>query len=388
MMLLLGLVWGVTDYFVRVYFSQPVVVSELAPDMYACITDGMRSKNDYMKVGTNDAKTLLICQSLAFYEAARLSEQTDPKWDWRKNLYKDVSKERNTWKAISRESMDVIAKATYRFKNFGKEYVPTVNDSASTTSAPSVNASWSDSMDGDGETNSMIKKIAVAPGGVMSHRHVSDVFKGTDTSLTKTGQARSSQSSSLSRVELPSIFGPLEAKVKQIAKSAPVSKVPKPKSLVEGLIHRVQTYVIEALRKDTLGRAFTANTIERKAMVLAADASLQLQAINALANLTVYSLNEDVYGTVQKDIPTVIEVLTRYLVHLEYWLENMPVERDDDHGQTAAGRAEVVELLSPLKHGVESALMDIVKTFWEFMEEFTLPPDVQRRLQQWIDTGA
>ena len=115
-----------------------------------------------------------------------------------------------------------------------------------------------------------------------------------------------------------------------------------------------------------------------------------------LSHLVCYSLTEDKYGIVQRDIPRIIESLLSFLSALEEYLSELnakypppsstfdtsmnedPTTRDD----AEKAREVIVEVHGAVKDG----LVRIVQTFGERLEAFRFPPRVARRLQEYVDS--
>ncbi|KAG8803420.1 hypothetical protein FRC17_006178 [Serendipita sp. 399] len=107
--------------------------------------------------------------------------------------------------------------------------------------------------------------------------------------------------------------------------------------------------------------------------------------VQILTGLTIASLTEDAYGTLQQDIPKVLEVLVRTLIALEQYaieLSTNAQEKADDEGET---HAAITNLIVPFTNDIKSALHEILNTFGDRLNVFRLPPDVGKRLKLFVD---
>ncbi|CAG7850196.1 SubName: Full=Uncharacterized protein {ECO:0000313/EMBL:CCA72255.1} [Serendipita indica DSM 11827] len=109
--------------------------------------------------------------------------------------------------------------------------------------------------------------------------------------------------------------------------------------------------------------------------------SLDRYCVQILTGFTVASLTEDSYGTLQQDIPKVLEVLVSTLIALEEYTQELatsPMAMSADAWQVEVA---IMEQVTPFADDIRRALGDILYTFGDRLNVFRLPPAVARRLQ-------
>ncbi|KAI1124139.1 nucleoporin protein Ndc1-Nup [Nemania abortiva] len=97
-----------------------------------------------------------------------------------------------------------------------------------------------------------------------------------------------------------------------------------------------------------------------------AETSIYINAAYVLSRLSVCSLNEDRYGNVQRDIPTIIRTFTTIIRKLEAFRDGFPNHWTDIDGIREC--PEVTEVLVALKDGLGA----LVETFGEFAANLRL----------------
>ncbi|KAG8828241.1 hypothetical protein FRC19_008357 [Serendipita sp. 401] len=109
--------------------------------------------------------------------------------------------------------------------------------------------------------------------------------------------------------------------------------------------------------------------------------------IQILTGLTVASLTEDAYGTLQQDIPKVLEVLVRTLIALEQYaieLSEAAAATGDEEAEMETYTA-ITKLIVPFTNDIKSALHEILHTFGDRLNVFRLPHDVAKRLKLFVN---
>lgn len=135
-----------------------------------------------------------------------------------------------------------------------------------------------------------------------------------------------------------------------------------------------------------------------------------------LANLTAYSLTEDAYGVVQRDLPRVLEALLSFLTALEAYALELEKEASNNHTSTSSTDEmsrylytrkqkesdAIGELIGPLLTGTQllaclilsltpryTALRGGIKliagAFGGRLESFRFPPATAEQLQAIVD---
>lgn len=85
-----------------------------------------------------------------------------------------------------------------------------------------------------------------------------------------------------------------------------------------------------------------------------AEPSLVINAISALTRLAIFSLAEDSYGNVQRDVSTIIRTFTAVTTKLEKFKTDFPVHWTDFEGSREC--AEVDAVLATLKQGLKQLI--------------------------------
>jgi hypothetical protein len=85
-----------------------------------------------------------------------------------------------------------------------------------------------------------------------------------------------------------------------------------------------------------------------------------------LIGFTVASLNEDAYGTLQQDIPRVLEVLTKELIALEEYDGELVAGVDDGSKDLSEVRNAQALILGPLANGEHVPIYSLIFTQQSF----------------------
>ncbi|CAG8695209.1 15738_t:CDS:2 [Acaulospora colombiana] len=110
-------------------------------------------------------------------------------------------------------------------------------------------------------------------------------------------------------------------------------------------------------------------------------------SFQVLTGFTVASLTEDAYGTLQQDIPKVLECLTSTLLALEDYereLKTGHTELTDDMNEV---NDAIFEVVVPLMDDIKMCLGEIIAVFGDRLNVFRLPMPVARRLQLLVDVS-
>ncbi|KZT32988.1 hypothetical protein SISSUDRAFT_1132815 [Sistotremastrum suecicum HHB10207 ss-3] len=111
-----------------------------------------------------------------------------------------------------------------------------------------------------------------------------------------------------------------------------------------------------------------------------------LKSIQILRRLVVSSLTEDSLGTVQRDIPKILEAFATYLTVVEETKEALVASiKPDAPEDVRIDMVKAVNALDSLRLALADALEDIVKTFKESLSVFRFAPKTARRLQIIVD---
>lgn len=167
-------------------------------------------------------------------------------------------------------------------------------------------------------------------------------------------------------------------------------------AMVLGWLEQLQTAVTTAFRRLGIYSEVLAEsqlsvpfrwTIERKVARLASEKDFFEDAVMALAFFLDYSLAEDTYGTVQHDIPRIMNELELTMSTFERFRENPPLEPSDVAAKRirmeTGGPVELIEL-EELYNTVETGFAMIYQRFEEYVDGIPLTANVQRRCSLYV----
>jgi len=124
---------------------------------------------------------------------------------------------------------------------------------------------------------------------------------------------------------------------------------------------------------------------------------LDVVVVEALSYLVCASLTEDQYGTVQRDIPEILETLTSFLSAIEeYQLQitslieppsssELSQKEQEARNMVAIEVEKAQEFLGDMADGLKDGIARIVRTFGNKLLAFKLPPRVAQKLQGFLD---
>ncbi|KAK9466893.1 nucleoporin protein Ndc1-Nup [Lipomyces arxii] len=149
---------------------------------------------------------------------------------------------------------------------------------------------------------------------------------------------------------------------------------------------KVAVYAVTFLRSP-LGVPFRC-TVQRRVSMLINNPDLVSSAIFGLSNLVVNSMSEDTFGTVQRDIPRVLEELDKTLTVLEefyeqpilHWSDVDNIERLQD-GMNPMGEQDSIKLeeIDQISENLLEAFEGIYKKFNDYLSSMSVSADVYRR---------
>ncbi|KAK9478607.1 nucleoporin protein Ndc1-Nup [Lipomyces japonicus] len=165
-----------------------------------------------------------------------------------------------------------------------------------------------------------------------------------------------------------------------------IKQIEQIQSTYSQLFDYVQTkYALEFLR-TRFGLPFRC-TIQRQVAYLLADQDQISEGVSALTELVRYSLTEDTYGTVQRDIPRVLSELDKTITLLDEYLRSPPL-----HWSDVTNRTKLVKGVNPVGiGGIELDELEIVvdnltegfdliaRTFEKYLTNMSLTPEVYKR---------
>lgn len=150
----------------------------------------------------------------------------------------------------------------------------------------------------------------------------------------------------------------------------------------------VNFYLLQFLRSP-FGAPFRQTFAHRSvAVVFGAPYGVQtplLFAISSLSRLAIASLKEDEYGTVSKDVPTIIRTFTSSEAAVTRFLSSLPPHWTDVEFQDGE-RAKVKEVESVLE-GLRAGLEGLVNEFGEFADDLRLSEQEMRMAKEAVARG-
>ncbi|PPR04189.1 hypothetical protein CVT24_010737 [Panaeolus cyanescens] len=127
---------------------------------------------------------------------------------------------------------------------------------------------------------------------------------------------------------------------------------------------------------------------------------LDVVIVEALSHLICASLTEDHYGTVQRDIPKILEVMVSYLTAIEeYQVEinnllkplpeiPLPPKKQAEYDALAIEIHKSQEILGFVADGLKEGLARISRTFGTKLLAFKFPPRIANKLQGFLDYAS
>ncbi|KAK6339078.1 hypothetical protein TWF696_009866 [Orbilia brochopaga] len=154
------------------------------------------------------------------------------------------------------------------------------------------------------------------------------------------------------------------------------------KEAIESKIYQFLTPLLDSKYGDSFRV-----TIQKKTTTLLPDASMQVDAITILVGFVCASLKEDIYGMVQKDLPSLLEEFVKITAVLEGYMSKPPLHWTDIHAKTVLERhspsaneklfPEAVALLTAVNLGLQK----IGDAFDPYLDKLSLSIDVRRKLR-------
>ncbi|KAF9002241.1 nucleoporin protein Ndc1-Nup [Cyathus striatus] len=113
--------------------------------------------------------------------------------------------------------------------------------------------------------------------------------------------------------------------------------------------------------------------------------------VDVISFLTSASLHRDAFGTVQRDIPKILEAFTRFLAEIEGWTLELAriAEEEERNGRDGESERERgVEVLGEIGDSLKEGTALIVRTFGDKLLAFKFPTGVAGRVQGFLDYCA
>ncbi|KAK6517276.1 hypothetical protein TWF281_003936 [Arthrobotrys megalospora] len=128
-------------------------------------------------------------------------------------------------------------------------------------------------------------------------------------------------------------------------------------------------------------------TIQRKTTSLLPDASVQVDAINALVGFALASLKEDTYGTVQKELAGILEEFTKISAALDKYMTEPPVHWTDIHAKeilsqnNPSEKGQLFPEAVALSSAVNDGLQKVGEAFEQYFDNIGLSVDARRKIR-------
>ncbi|KAJ1961796.1 hypothetical protein IWQ62_003744 [Dispira parvispora] len=335
--LLLTLCWEGQLAIFETIFTAPIELSAQSVDRNGCLAKGL------------GLRTSVLARHYAFFELFRLARFTSRQ---RIAIYQDIDRTETMWHTYSHQCLTVVREAMqalYEKNEWVRATAATTKDKSSTgAKQPAM-------------TSTVVQRPLA--------RSVSAV-KSTVKSTTVQDKPSKLQAA------IPLSFALLEN---------------QPKSM-DGYLFNM---VISAMKQTTTGRQLILALANDANVALFSDFQLQVWAIQALGDLVFHSLQEDPYGSVQRDVPKVLECLLDYLTLLDEFC------RDPYYYQivknSGPGHSALTDLLrnSPHQHAhrqayalvqeLQTTIYRIVTAFYEHLDQYKFKPECTKRLQQFVN---
>ncbi|KAK6509997.1 hypothetical protein TWF481_004711 [Arthrobotrys musiformis] len=154
------------------------------------------------------------------------------------------------------------------------------------------------------------------------------------------------------------------------------------KEVVESKFYEILNPVLHSQYGDALRL-----TIQRKTTSLLPDSGAQVDAINALVGFALASLKEDTYGTIQKELASILEDFTKISAALEKYMAEPPVHWTDIHAKEILAKnvTSEKEKLFPeavaLSVAVNDGLQKIGEAFEKYFDSLGLSVDARRKIR-------
>lgn len=126
-------------------------------------------------------------------------------------------------------------------------------------------------------------------------------------------------------------------------------------------------------------------TIERRANILIPNPTLTSTAVAALSMLVLKSMEEDEYGTVQKDIPEILHKLTEAIVALRAFVEN-PTAHWSNKRELASKEPQRLEGMRSVLAETEASFDRIIEGFYQYLGTLKLSQEVIDMINERIST--
>ncbi|KAF8572669.1 hypothetical protein K439DRAFT_1643451 [Ramaria rubella] len=370
--------WEIVETAFDHWVAQPIAISHKVPNPNEAIVSGLHSQDRYFKQHAYIELSAIACSSSAVASARR----TD--------LFTNQKTNPTFWNATVREILITLGRDYQSLLRRGKPAPPTLAP-ASIPSTPKTPRQPS---------TPLIRQAILKP----SPR---SFFDSLDSDGAAT-QALSSIASLSESVTVPSVFLPSTPVTPRQAKEVIQAVEVKPTEVVK----KVESKMILAIQTIRAGRKaivlgllgwgegmlpqewkvrewWTDVSVERQARACIPEGALDTTGIHALSRLIAASLKEDTLGTVQRDIPRVLEAFLSFLSAAEEYHAELEskISQQNANVDFAIARdvAHAIEVVLPVVHALQEGVGLIAKTFGDRLSVYKFPAATARRLQSFMD---
>ncbi|KAH9476277.1 Nucleoporin NDC1 [Psilocybe cubensis] len=373
--------WEIADDLFEHVVSEPAHVSQVTADANTTIVSGISSSDRIFKY-------------FAYSELRDLAkDQSTSASTQRTALFGDQQSSLNLWNFLVRESLALLESDYQLFLRRGQPAPPAPVPAPVT---PKVTVSPNIATPTPLLRQRIFKSTPESPGQAALDALSSDgpIAKVVDVGADAT--------------HMPELFRSLET---QVISSPIAAEAKKNVETAAGLGSRIKSRVVSST--TSLWSSYAPETVKDSVATVVAWAAkkrlskeveaslpfreLDLVVIEALSYLISSSLTEDRYGTVQRDIPKVLEIMVSFLSAVEEYqikistqqkpLSQPPVSRREkqQHESLAIEIHKSQEVLGSMGDGLKEGLARIVRTFGDKLFAFKFPPRIGHKLQEFLD---
>jgi nucleoporin NDC1 len=303
------------------------------------------------QIAAHLATILTVMQSFAMWELSLIAQKFEVR---RKAIYADIDrKDGPMWSQVYGTCMEVIRSIETRADSYGKAEAPVA------VAAPAVRQG---EVKRDG-----IRQLSKDPIVRNARPHSSKAMQLIGQSAQSVGN--SSDGSSLKKLS------PYAKKTWKHAKDQLLSEEQQEAVSPEALRSRVGTITLklinmgvfdwfQALLRQDYGTDLAAAALGTPQ----AEPWLYVNAVRALTQLAVHSLGEDQYGSVHRDVPSVIRTLTLVIRKVEDLKQRVPVHWTD------AGYPKESTDVEQVLRAMRTGLGEVVASFEPYSQDLRLTP--------------
>ncbi|KAF9044200.1 nucleoporin protein Ndc1-Nup [Panaeolus papilionaceus] len=376
-------VWDLADSLFDTVVAEAVPISLLGKEPNATLVSGITSKSAIFKY-------------FAYSEIRELAMDDSPSGSARRtDLFGDQKSVPNLWTFLARESLALLDKDYQHLLRRGAPPPPppAAPVKAPATPGPMIGTPTPllrtqifkahkesprdaalDALASDGPITQAVEAAADAT-------HVPEIFRSVESKVLATPIV---EETTKNVVQVASLGSRLREQVSGFGNT--MWDMHAPGVLKESLQQLVQWWYHERRSK-----------IVEKALPFR---ELDVVVVEALSHLICASLAEDRYGTVQRDIPKILEVMVSYLTAVEeYQIEvnnllkplpetPLPPKEQEEYDILAIEIHKSQEILGFVADGLKEGLARITRTFGTKLLAFKFPPRIANKLQGFLDYAS